>query len=381
MEPVVMRRVLIFLTTLLLAVTATAFAQGEQVGAVRGRLATSDGLALPGATVTVVSPSLQGGRTVASDVNGVYSIPGLPAGDYTVRFEMAGLATVERHVSVPLGSALVVDGVMSPAKIEQTVNVTAAEMNPVAVPAGAFNLRVDATGLLPVGRTPFLLAELTPGLTDNTPNSNQVTVGGGLAYDNVFLVDGVDVNDNVFGQPNGLFIEEGIQEVQVLTSGIGAEYGRFAGGVINIVTQSGGNLFSGSFRTKLSNSAWSTETPFEKSKGTTRASKLSPTYEGVAGGPVLRDRLWYFGGARVERTTTSNLLPQTGIAYAGQNNNRRYEGKVTAGLAPGHTLQGTFIDGRTDQYAVSHPASIDPRALTTPITKNRLGVATWRGVV
>src|SRR3954470_18486082 len=106
MELVVMRRVLIFLTTLLLAVTATAFAQGEQVGAMRGRLATSDGLALPGATVTVVSPALQGDRTVVSDVNGIYATPGLPAGDYTVRFEMSGLATVERRVSVPLGSAV-----------------------------------------------------------------------------------------------------------------------------------------------------------------------------------------------------------------------------------------------------------------------------------
>src|SRR3954467_14498532 len=108
MELVVMRRVLIFLTTLLLAVTATAFAQGEQVGAVRGRLATSDGLALPGATVTVVSPSLQGGRTVASDINGVYSIPGLPAGDYTGRFERAGLATVGPHGSAPPRAARLV---------------------------------------------------------------------------------------------------------------------------------------------------------------------------------------------------------------------------------------------------------------------------------
>ena len=87
----------------------------------------------------------------------------------------------------------------------------------------------------------------------------------------MFLVDGVDVNDNVFGQPNGLFIEEGIQEVQVLTSGVSAEYGRFAGGVVNVITRSGGNLFSGAFRTNLTNAAWSAETPLERRKGTTRA--------------------------------------------------------------------------------------------------------------
>jgi hypothetical protein len=364
----------------MLALAASAFAQGEQSGVIRGRLTSSDGLPLPGATVTVSSTALQGTRSTTSDVNGVYALPGLPAGDYAVRLELRGFAAVDRRANVPLGSAAVVDQALGPARVSETVDVSA-PAGMASAPAGSFNLRTNKTGLLPIGRTPFFLAEITPGLTDNTPNANQVTVGGGLAYDNVFLVDGVDVNDNVFGQPNGLFIEEGIQEVQVLTSGIGAEYGRFAGGVVNIVTQSGGNLFSGSFRTNLSNSAWSTETPFERAKGTSRASKLSPTYEGVAGGPVLRDRLWYFGGARVERTTTANLLPQTGITYAGRNNNRRYEGKLTAALAPGHTLQGTFIDSRTDQYAVSHPNSIDPRALTTPRTNNRLGVATWRGVI
>ncbi|HJY34504.1 MAG TPA: hypothetical protein VJ260_06605, partial [Vicinamibacterales bacterium] len=222
---------------------------------------------------------------------------------------------------------------------------------------------------------------LTPGLTDNTPNQNQVTIGGGLAYDNVFLVDGVDVNDNVFGQPNGLFIEEGIQEAQVLTSGVSAEFGRFGGGVVNVVTRSGGNIFSGAFRTNLSNSAWSDETPFEDAKGTKRASKVSPTYEAIAGGPVMKDRLWFFGGTRVERTTTSNLLPVTGIAYEGKNNNRRYEAKLTGTIAAGQTLQGSFIDSSTDQFSVSHPNSIDPRALTSPHTANRLGVATWRGVI
>ena len=90
-------------------------------------------------------------------------------------------------------------------------------------------------------------------------------------------VDVVDAGRGRFfaQKPNALFIEEGIQEVQVLSSGIGAQYGRFAGGVVNVVTQSGGNLFSGSVRTNLFNSAWSAETPFEESKGTTRASKLS----------------------------------------------------------------------------------------------------------
>jgi hypothetical protein len=375
-----MRRVFVLVPVFLLALAAPLFAQGEQAGSLRGRLTSSDGVALPGVTVTVTSPSLQGNRSTSADVNGVYSIPGLPAGDYTVRLELSGFATVDRRVSVPLGSAIVVDQALAPAAVNERVDVTAT-VSPVATPAGAFNVRGDAARMLPIGRTPFFLAELAPGLTDNTPNQNQVTIGGGFAYDNKFLVDGVDVNDNVFGQPNNLFIEEGIQEVQVLTSGISAEYGRFAGGVVNVITRSGGNLFSGAFRTNLTNASWSAETPLERTRGTKRASKLSPTYEAIAGGPVVKDRLWYFGGARVERTTTSNLLPQTGFAYAGKNDNRRYEGKLTGTIAAGQTLQGTYIDSRTEQFAVSHPNSIDARALTKPTTNNRLGVATWRGVI
>ncbi|HVZ20454.1 MAG TPA: hypothetical protein VG871_05305, partial [Vicinamibacterales bacterium] len=272
------------------------------------------------------------------------------------------------------------DETLAIAPVAEQVTVEASP-TPVARDAGSVALRVERTRLLPVGRSPFLLAELTPGLTDNTPNQSQLTIGGGFAYDNVFLVDGVDVNDNVLGQPNNLFIEEGIDQVQVATSGVGAQYGRFGGGVVNVITQSGGNRLSGAFRTNLSNPSWSAETPYEQARNISRASKLSPVYEGTLGGPILHDRLWFFGAGRVERTTTSNVLPQTGVAYQGQNNNRRVETKLTGRVASGQTLQGTFLDSHTNQYTVSHPNSVDPRSLTHPVTANRLGVATWRGVL
>ena len=170
-----MRRVTLFASVLLLTLTVSAFGQGEQSGAIHGRLSTSDGLALPGATVTVVSPSLQGMRTTVADVNGVYTIPGLPPGDYTVRFEMAGLAAADRRITVPFGSPLVVDQTFVPATVTETINVTAEPLTPVAAPAGAFNLRTDLTKL-PVGCTPFPRRQPAPGVTDNTPNQNQLTI-------------------------------------------------------------------------------------------------------------------------------------------------------------------------------------------------------------
>ena len=374
------RRILGVAAILVLAASSVS-AQGRQAGALSGRLSSRDGQPLPGATVTVTSPSLQGARSVVADVNGVYRLAGLPPGDYVVTFEMSGMTSVERHASISLGGDVAMDQTLAIVPVSEEIEVRGAKPAPVASPAGAFNLRAADSTLMPAGRTPFLLAELAPGLTDNTPNSNQVTAAGGFAYDNVFLMNGVDINDNVLGQPNALFIEEAIEEVQVLTSGISAEYGRFGGGVVNVITRSGGNAFSGAFRLNLTNPAWSVETPFEKSRGTVRARAVSPTYEATAGGPIVRDRLWYFGGARVERTTTQSAFAQTGTPFTSRNENTRYEAKLTGTPAAGHTLQGSFIDNATNLRQPAIPVSIEPATFTTPSTPNRLAAATWRGVL
>jgi hypothetical protein len=376
-----MKRRLFVVLAAVLSFASPVLAQGQQSGALSGRVSSSDSLPLPGATITVVSDALQGQRTVVTDVNGVYSVPGLPPGSYTVKFEMTGMSTVERGASVPLGAAVTMDQMLSIAPVAEVVVVKGAKPAPVSSPAGAFNLRADQFSLMPTPRTPFGVAELAPGLTDNTPNNNQLTVGGAFAYDNVFLMDGVDINDNVLGQPNNLFIEDAVQEVQVLTSGVSAEYGRFGGGVVNMITKSGGNVFSGALRSNFTNPAWSVETPLEKAAGTTRASKLSPTYEATVGGPLLRDRVWFFGGSRIERTTTQGTFAQTRIPYTGHNDNTRYEGKLTGTIATGHTLQGTLIDNRTDLVQPAFGGSIDPATMTTPSTLNRLFAATWRGAL
>ena len=374
------RRFLMVVALIALAASPVC-AQGRQSGAVGGRVSSSDGQPLPGASVTVESPALQGTRTVIADINGVYRLNGLPAGDYVVTFQMNGMSSVERRARISLGGDVTIDQHLTLEPVREVLDVRGATPAAVASPTGAFNLRTSEATLLPSGRTPFLIAELAPGLTDNTPNNNQVTIGGGFAYDNVFLMNGVDINDNVLGQPNALFIEEAIEEVQVLTSGISAEYGRFGGGVVNVITRSGGNTFSGAFRLNLTNPLWSDETPFEKSRGTTRASKLSPMYEATTGGPLVRDRLWFFGGTRVERTTTQSAFAQTGVPFSSRNENTRYEAKLTAAPHNGHTLQGSFINNSTDLHQPALPMAIDPNTFTDPSTPNRLLGAAWRGVV
>ncbi len=85
-------------------------------------------------------------------------------------------------------------------------------------------------------------------MTERSPNSNQVVINGAFAFDNVFMVNGVDVKRQPVRAPQNLFIEAAIQETQILSSGISAESGRFSGGVINAITKSGSNTFSGSCR-------------------------------------------------------------------------------------------------------------------------------------
>src|SRR5687767_5777196 len=133
----------------MLWVAAPAMAQGQQSGTLSGRLSFSDSLGLPGATVSVSSNALQGERTTVTDVNGVYRLPGLPPGTYTVKFELNGMSSVERSAAVPLGGTVTMDQVMSVAPVAEVVIVHGARPSPVSSPAGAFNVRAEQFSLMP----------------------------------------------------------------------------------------------------------------------------------------------------------------------------------------------------------------------------------------
>jgi hypothetical protein len=285
---------------------------------------------------------------------------------------------------VPLGGLAVVDATMGLASLAETVTVTAETPSVLATPTAVTNLTAREVEVLPIGRTPQRIAEFAPGLTDNTPNTGQVTISGGFAYDNVFMIDGVDVNDNLFGTANNLYIEDAIEETQVLTSGISAEYGRFSGGVINLVTKRGGNQFSGGLRVNLTNPAWSDETPLEESRGTERQDKVSKNYEGTLGGPILRDRLWFFSAWRRERSETQRAFQQVGTPYVVGLENDRYEVKLTGTVAPNHTVQGSYTNNKTvdvDRPSIDFARSITASTLVTRQLPNRLFVANYNGVL
>ena len=367
---------------LLVALHASALAQGRQTGTVRGSVVDAQGLVLPGVTVTVRSAALQGLRTTVTDINGNYQILALPPGAYDVVFELSGFADINEMATVSLGGDVGVNAAMAPAGVVETVQVVGVVPTPIETTVASSNITADEVNALPTSRTPWRIAELQPGLTDNTPNGGQLTINGAFAYDNIFLVDGVDINDNLFGTANALYVSDAIQETQVLTSGISAEYGRFSGGVINVITRSGGNDFSGSYRLNMDKPSWTSVTPFERESGTDeREGDLGDNlaHEITFGGPLVRDRLWYFYSGWFTAQEETDTFADTGIGFNSTSDEKRNQIKLTATLAPGHTLSGSYLNRSQASMDPSFSWSITPSTISTGRRPQDLLVTTYRG--
>lgn len=346
------------------ALATAGFAQGTQTATLTGTVTSNDGEPLPGVTITATSPALIGERSTVSGVNGDYIIKNLPPGNYTVRFALEGMQTVERTASLPLGGTARSDASMEVSAAEETIVVTGEAPSALETTTVGANLKKEQIEALAVVRTPTGIADLAPGLTDNTPVGGQVTINGAMAYDNAILVNGVNVQDPIFGQTNNLFIEDSIEETQVLTSGISAEYGGFTGGVVNAITKSGGNTFSGSFRVDLDKPEWRDETPFENDQGFEREGDMNKTYSVTLGGPIVRDRLWFFVAGRDAGTQEiPGTLRVSGISYVTTRENPRYELKFTGNIASNHSLQLSYINNDREDVNNVQLRPIDPNSL------------------
>ena len=367
----------------LLASSAIVSAQGVQTGTVTGLVVSTDNLPLPGVTVTASSPALQGKRAAVTDVNGVFIIKGLPAGTYGLTFELSQFEPAKSdNIGLTVGGTAEVNASMKLAARTETVTVTAETPSPLVSTTTSQSFKKADLDALPVGRTPPQIAELAPGLTNVTPNVGQVTIGGATAFDSVFMLNGVDINDNLFGSPHNLFIEDAIQETNVLVGGISAEWGRFSGGVINMVTKSGGNTFSGSFRENFSNPKWIERTPREVSNNVTHSDILSKTSEATFGGPLIKDRLWFFTAGRHESSNTPETFVQTSASATRHDLNKRGELKFTGSPALGHSISGDYTNNSTAQdniYSLNSN-SLDTSVLINRTLPNNLFVTNYNGI-
>ncbi|MGZ4808529.1 MAG: TonB-dependent receptor, partial [Thermoanaerobaculia bacterium] len=324
--------------TLLLLVAATAF--GQATTAQLTGTVTTEGKGLPGVTVTVSSPAMQGTRTTVTGANGDYFFPALPPGNYDVRFELEGMQTVTRRSNLKLAETSRVDSDLKVSKVAESITVTATSPSVLETPQVSTNLDSKLVEQLPVGRRIQDRVQLAPGVTAAGTNG-QTVINGAQSFDNLYLVNGVVINENVRGQPQAAVIEDAIQETTLLTGGVSAEYGRFTGGVVSTITKSGGNDFSGSFRDNLTNDKWIAKSGLAGESN--HLDKLNNTYEATLGGRILTDRLWFFGAARKENSSSSNQTVGLLLPYSQTRDQKRYEGKLTGNITSRHTIVGSYL--------------------------------------
>jgi len=345
----------VYLFFALVLVASGLLAQGTGTTSELSGNVTTDGKPLPGVTVTISSPALQGTRTAVTGEAGGYYFPSLPPGAYTVSFELEGMNKISKRTTLLLAQPSHVDAEMKVAGVSEAIVVTASAPPVLETTEMSRNFSQKQIAQLPVRRLIRDTVLLAPGVNSNGPN-NQITISGGPSYDNLFLVNGVVVNENLRGQPHNLFIEDAIQETTVLTGAISAEYGRFTGGVVSTLTKSGGNEFSGSLRDSMTNPKWISKSAFRDSAGAPEANHPNVTsqiYEGTLGGYALKDRLWFFGAGRHTKGAPTNGFNAqvstlfTNIPFLNTNNENRYEGKLTGQLTPKHNLVGSYLNVKT----------------------------------
>jgi outer membrane receptor protein involved in Fe transport len=355
----------------ILALAIAGMASAQSTSELTGRIIYDDD-PLPGVTVTLTSPALQGQKLTVSNGQGDYIFKGLPAGDYHVRFDLESFASLEYDVRISTSQPRNLDAVMYPEAVQDEIVVTSQYETVSTGSQGSETMEQSMIEKLPILRTLQSAVLLSAGTQDTGPNA-AITISGAQSYESLYTMNGVVLNENLRGQPFDLYIEDAILETTTITSSASAEYGRFAGGVVNMVTKSGGNEFSGSFRVNMTNESWNGETPLT----TSQEDKNNYTYEATFGGYILRDALWFFAAGRDQDVTASGQLFDPVVAgeqFPTSNAETRLEGKLTGSIGPNHRLTFGYIDSdfkSTNYVFPSLPsadfASVDPER-TTPNT-------------
>ena len=359
-----MKQLLCVLTAALCLTTAAA-AQEVTTGSIGGVVTDPQGLPLPGVSVTVTSP--QGPRTFVTDQQGRFFAPFLTPGTYGVRAELSGFKPVEqRNVEVRLGQRAELPLKLEVGGLAETVQVTGstAVVDTTNTTVGA-NIDSETLARLPVQRRLSDTLYLAPGVSSGggTGRANP-SVSGASGLDNQYLVDGVNITNPGYGALGSYSIVLGslgngvtfdfIQEVQVKTAGYEAQYGQATGGVVSVVTKSGSNTLRGTLFGYVQPSATqSAYTPVElttasRSEAVNITETQTSDVGAEAGGPVLRNRVFFFGAIDPQWDRTSFVAPASfPLASAGAFERHRnilaYSTKGTWQLSGAHRIDASFF--------------------------------------
>jgi hypothetical protein len=360
------------LLSIVLFLGVVAGAAAQTTGGIVGRVTDEGGGSLPGVTVEAASPNLQGTRTAVTDRTGSYRLTLLPPGDYTVSFTLDGFARDSHSgVSVGLDRDLTLNVTLR-AALSQEITVTG-DLPVVDTTTSAVGTNLDARAIetLPTGRNYTSVVQITPGVSSdaNAENSQQssITVYGSTGSENVFYIDGVNTTGAEYGSQGKELNFEFIQAVDVKTGGYQAEYGRSTGGVVNVITKSGGNEFHGDIFGYYDNDSLQSGAKPVVSTGGTSAGYTREDYGIDLGGFLIRDKLWFFGAYDRVDNTDDTTLPSGPLAgNVVQSKSKRDLGaaKLTWKVSESQSLVGSFFqDPRDDTGAINdaqHTLNGDP---------------------
>src|SRR5262245_35535355 len=254
MRPVILRRVLACLA--LLAFATPAFAQ-EFRATVTGRVTDTSSGAMPGVTVTVTNTQTNEKVTALTNSEGLYSLPFLRPGQYKVSAQLQGFRRYEQLVQLEVGQSQTVNISLQVGEVTEIVTVVAEATETTKADRGMVIDNQRITELPLNARNPFMLSYLSPGITYNGPAIYQRpfdngaiadwSINGGQNRNNEFLLDGAP-NNSIQGGNNIAYVPpvDAVQEFKIVTNTYDAQYGRTAGGVVNVSLKSGSNAFHGS---------------------------------------------------------------------------------------------------------------------------------------
>jgi hypothetical protein len=352
------------LIALLVLTSAPIWAQ-TTTGRLIGTTVGESGAILPGVKITIESPALIGGsQSKTTDRWGEFAFIGLAPGDYMVVAELVGYIPQERaRVRVWLGGAAALIIVMPEGSFSGEIEVI--DETPVVDPTQVGSGQVfDKTymqdsAIGSANRTYYSIIGQTPGVDLIWDGSWAFPrVFGSTSTENAYFVDGIDTTTVAGGEFGFTLNFDAIQEISLQTGGFEAEYGRATGGIINVVTRSGGNRFSGTADMRYRDSS------FQESGEFFDASDLESRYQNFAatlGGPVLRDALWFFASWQGVIHEDTPVASPTTLRTEEQN----YMAKLTWAVNPSWRFSGKYTGNpwHTDNRNASQFVSAEATSL------------------
>ncbi|MDI6849968.1 MAG: TonB-dependent receptor [Candidatus Saccharicenans sp.] len=363
-----MSKKIFILLTILLVMAPLAFSQSRETGAIIGTVTDESGLPLPGVTVTISGPAIMGTRSTMTDARGTYRFPALPPGTYTIKAELQGFGdVVNRDIRLSTTSTLTIDLTMKQSTLEEEVTVVAKSptVDVKSTETASVSLSNEILRNIPYSQFTADIVNMAPGVTNNVAfGASQNT---GIAY----TMDGVNVADPEAGSAWVFSDHNIVEEAKIMGVGLPAEYGNFTGVIFNLVTKSGGNNFSGHMefdfqgkRTDKPKGLWGTENNAAYIDDfpllTTPLLKLMDVNAHL-GGPIIRDKLWFYVGLQYYRTWRY----PTGFPEAVDYKQPRSFLKLTSQLTPSLSLTGSVQIDTYNGINRGAGATVSPEATVT----------------